>query len=221
MSNFWPRKWSQLRSKFEHWYSKRGIFKHHLTETQHCYSPDGRPMKVIVLKNGEVYITCMQFLSWRDSKNLLIYYDIFMTSAQELLFDRRSKEFWSLPYVHQILLLNEHQGLKERNPCVGGLAVRDTFTNWHPRSDMQFSLSATGHVLEVGWGGLMRMTLADKFVYYQKLFMRRGENVKQTLVGLMRSHVCIYSLLFPDHLVKEKRRAYTSLQINLNLWIST
>lgn len=26
-------------------------------------------------------------------KNLLIYYDIFMTSAQELLFDRRSKEF--------------------------------------------------------------------------------------------------------------------------------
>ena len=69
-------------------------------------------MKVIVLKNGEVYITCMQFLSWRDSKNLLIYYDIFMTSAQELLFDRRSKEFWSLPYVHQILLLNEHQGLK-------------------------------------------------------------------------------------------------------------
>ena len=77
MSYFWPRKWSQLRSKFEHWYSKRGIFKHHLTETQHCYSPDGRPMKVIVLKNGEVYVTCMQFLSWRDSKNLLIYYDIF------------------------------------------------------------------------------------------------------------------------------------------------
>lgn len=106
MSNFWPRKWSQLRSKCEHWYSKRGIFKHHLTEIQHCYSPDGRPMKVIVLKNGEVYVTCMQFLSWRDSKNLLIYYDIFMTSAQELLFDRRSKEFWSLPYVHQILLLN-------------------------------------------------------------------------------------------------------------------
>lgn len=33
MSNFWPRKWSQLRSKCEHWYSKRGIFKHHLTET--------------------------------------------------------------------------------------------------------------------------------------------------------------------------------------------
>lgn len=188
MSNFWPRKWSQLRSKCEHWYSKRGIFKHHLTEIQHCYSPDGRPMKVIVLKNGEVYVTCMQFLSWRDSKNLLIYYDIFMTSAQELLFDRRSKEFWSLPYVHQILLLNEHQGLKERNPCVGGLAVRDTFTNWHPRSDMQFSLSAAGHVLEVGWGGLMRMTLADKFVYYQKLFMRWGENVNQTLVGLMGSH---------------------------------
>lgn len=63
----------------------------------------------------------------------------------------------------------------------------------------------------------MRMTLADKFVYYQKLFMRRGENVNQTLVGLMGSHVCIYSLLFPDHLVKEKRRAYTSIQINLNL----
>ena len=83
------------------------------------------------------------------------------------------------------------------------------------------SLSAAGHVLEVGWGGLMRMTLADKFVYYQKLFMRWGENVNQTLVGLMGSHVCIYSLLFPDHLVKEKRRAYTSLQINLNLWIST
>ena len=34
----------------------------------------------------------------------------------------------------------------------------------------------------------MRMTLADKFVYYQKLFMRRGENVNQTLVGLMGSH---------------------------------
>lgn len=32
------------------------------------------------------------------------------------------------------------------------------------------------------------MTLADKFVYYQKLFMRRGENVNQTLVGLMGSH---------------------------------
>lgn len=37
---------------------------------------------------------------------------------------------------------------------------------------MQFSLSAAGQVLEVGRGGLMRMTLADKFVYYQKLFMR-------------------------------------------------
>lgn len=43
--------------------AKRGILKHHLTEIQHCYSPDGRPMKVIVLKNGEVYVTCMQFLS--------------------------------------------------------------------------------------------------------------------------------------------------------------
>ena len=47
MSNWWPKKWSQLLKKLEQWLLTREFVKQHLTEKQNGYLQCGRLREVV------------------------------------------------------------------------------------------------------------------------------------------------------------------------------